>query len=202
MSSISSDWVEGTASGYEPQAGSSSFQHKQIPNVPWTNDGGDITRVILGNGGTVWGMAGARRPTRPVGRPWRSTRRWSRRAVAGLSHGFVVFDETGTEWTRDGEKFTRHSFPNRFFDSRESGCERGRIFTVELGPRSSSTAEERRDIPQSDAADIARGRSFGRVGRVQRQRRRPASRDTKSKSMVAPFPDILFLPPEKRVRAR
>ncbi len=79
--------------------------------------------------------------------------------VAGLSHGFVVFDDTGTEWTRDGEKFTRHPFPNRFFDSRESGAKTAPYITVELGPEVRQPPKTP-DIPQSDAAGLPAGEAW------------------------------------------
>ena len=42
--------------------------------------------------------------------------------VADVSEGFIVWDDTGSEWTREGDKFNFRHFPNRFFHSRESGA--------------------------------------------------------------------------------
>ena len=44
--------------------------------------------------------------------------------LAGISHGFLAFDDTGSEWTRNGETFTFRLFPNRFVYSREQNGER------------------------------------------------------------------------------
>src|SRR5262249_5767356 len=54
--------------------------------------------------------------------------------VAGLSTGFLLFDDTGTEWTRDGEKFTTRHLPNRFIYSREQNRASAPYLTVALGP--------------------------------------------------------------------
>lgn len=34
--------------------------------------------------------------------------------AAGLSHGLLVFDDTGSEWTHQGDRFQLRIFPNRF----------------------------------------------------------------------------------------
>src|SRR5437667_275999 len=52
--------------------------------------------------------------------------------VAGVSYGFLLFDDTGSEWARQGEKFTLHHFPNRFVHSRESGAANAPYLTVFL----------------------------------------------------------------------
>ena len=54
--------------------------------------------------------------------------------VAGISHGFLLFDDTGTEWTKTGEKFDLRVFPNRFVYSREQNRSSAPYFTIELGP--------------------------------------------------------------------
>jgi len=53
--------------------------------------------------------------------------------VAGVSYGLFVFDDTGSEWTRQGEQFTFRHFPNRFFYSRHAGADSAPYLTVELG---------------------------------------------------------------------
>ena len=104
VGSFGSEWSEGTAPGYEPQAGSSTHNHKRHPDLPWAGPGSDLCAVILGQGGTTWRMAEASTPD-PDG--------WQTIAVdpgvvalrvAGLSHGFLIFDDTGTEWTRSGRE--------------------------------------------------------------------------------------------------
>lgn len=134
VSSFGADWVEGTSGSYAPQQGSSTHNHRRHPNVPWTVPGSDLCSVMLGQGGTLWKMADAFPP---------DERRWQRLAVdpavvaarvAGISYGFLLFDDTGSEWTRQGEKFNSRHFPNRFVHSRDSGKATAPYFTVVLGP--------------------------------------------------------------------
>ena len=133
VSSFSSEWVEGTAPSYDPQAGSSSFAFRENPDVPWAFPGSDLTAVALGQGGSIWRMADVTSPDAegfqqvPVDPAVVAAR------VAGTSYGFLVFDDTGSEWTRDGERFDFRLFPNRYFHSRESGEESAPYFTVWLG---------------------------------------------------------------------
>ncbi len=138
VSSLGAEWVEGTATGYKPQEGSSSFHHRRNPDVPWAEPGSDLCSVMLGMGGTLWRMADASSPDREgwqhiaVGPDVIAAR------VGGLSYGFVVFDDTGSEWTRSGEKFTLHHMPNRFFYSKDQNASSAPHFTVVLGPEDRS----------------------------------------------------------------
>ena len=134
VSSFGADWVEGTSGSYAPQKGSSTHNHRRHPNLPWTVPGSDLCSVMLGQGGTLWKMADAFPP---------DERRWQRVAidpavvaarVAGISYGFLLFDDTGSEWTRQGEQFRYRLFPNRFVHSRESGTATAPYLTVFLGP--------------------------------------------------------------------
>ena len=133
VSSFAAPWVEGTSSNYEPQKGSSSFNARQYPDVPWTVRGSDLTAVTLGAGNTIWRMADATPPdadgwqTVPVDPDLVAAR------VAGLSYGFVLFDDTGSEWTRDGEHLVPHPFPNRFIYSSKQNASSAPYLTVYLG---------------------------------------------------------------------
>ena len=90
--------------------------------------------MILGNGGTLWRMADASPPDRDGWQHMPVDPRVVAARVAGLSHGFLVFDDTGSEWTRTGETFTLRLFPNRFVYSREQNRASAPYFTIELGP--------------------------------------------------------------------
>jgi GDSL-like Lipase/Acylhydrolase family/Domain of unknown function (DUF4091) len=138
VSSFGAEWVEGTSRNYAPQNGSSTHRRRQHPDVLWAGPGSDLCSVMLGEGGTLWRMADAFPP---------DAQGWQRVAVdpgvvaarlAGISHGFLLFDDTGSEWTRDGEKFTLRHFPNRFVHSRESGAANAPYFTIWLGPEDRS----------------------------------------------------------------
>ena len=134
ISSVGAEWFEGTGSGYAIQAGGATFRHRRHPDLPWSNRGGDICHVILGNGGTTWRMADA---SPPDGDGWQNVPvepRVMAARLAGISHGFLAFDDTGSEWTRKGETFTFRLFPNRFVYSREQNRASAPYFTIELGP--------------------------------------------------------------------
>ncbi|MDR3639346.1 MAG: DUF4091 domain-containing protein [Isosphaeraceae bacterium] len=159
VGSVGAEWVEGTGSGYQPQPGSSSFNNRQNPDIPWAEPGSDLCSVILGAGGTLWRMADATEPDRqgwqqvPVAPEVVAAR------VAGVGHGFLLFDDTGTEWTRAGDRFTVHHMPNRFVYSREQNAASAPYFTVELG------AEDRTgpDAPTgltAEPADLPAGEAW------------------------------------------
>ncbi len=131
--SFAAEWVEGTATQYAKQTGSSTFNHARHPDQPWAYAGSDLTAVTLGQGGTVWRMADASPPDEhgwqqvPV-HPLIVALR-----VAGVSHGILLFDDTGSEWSREGERFELRLFPNRYIYSRNSGESSAPYFTVYLG---------------------------------------------------------------------
>lgn len=146
VSTFAAPWVEGTGRSYAAEAGSSSFRKSKNPDTPWTVDGGDLCSVMLGQGGTSWRMADASPP---------DAERWQvipvdpkivMARVAGVSQGFLLYDDVGTEWSRSGEKFTPMHMPNRFVYSREQGANGAPYFIVMLG------AEDR--SPPSAPADI------------------------------------------------
>ncbi len=158
VGTFGSDWVEGTATAYAPEAGSSTFRRREHPGIPWTPGGGDLCDVILGQGGTTWRMADASAPDAegwqaiPVDPVVVAAR------VAGISRGFLLFDDTGTEWTRKGNDFAVEPMPNRFVASRESNRASAPYFTVRLGPVDrdpppgpTALASEADDLPSGEA---------------------------------------------------
>jgi hypothetical protein len=76
--------------------------------------------------------------------------------VAGLSSGFALFDDVGSEYERHGETFAYHPFPNRFFSSRESGVDRGPQMRLVLGAADHEAPEIVGDLVL-DAHDLAAG---------------------------------------------
>jgi hypothetical protein len=133
-SSISSPWVEGTSPTYRPQEGSSCFAWREYPKVPWAYPGSDLTAVVLGQGGSLWRMADASDPDAegwqiiPIDPLVIAAR------AAGISHGILLFDDTGTEWQRDGERVEFRPFPNRFVFSRHGPGERAPYLRLQVGP--------------------------------------------------------------------
>jgi len=134
VSSVGAEWYEGTATNYAPQPGGVTFRHRRHPDLAWSIGGGDLTHVVLGNGGTTWRMADASPPDEHGWQQVPVDPHVVAACVAGLSHGFLVFDDTGSEWTRAGEKFTFRLFPNRFVFSRDQNRASAPYFTIEVGP--------------------------------------------------------------------
>jgi len=156
---FSAPWVEGTATGYAPQAGSSTHNHREHPDVAWSHPGGDLCDVILGRSAAMWHSSAA---TAPDADGWQQIvvePRVIAARAAGISYGCFVFDDTGSEWTRDGEKFSLRLFPNRFFYSREAGQRRAPYFTVVLGPRDDEPPAAPAELKAS-AGDLPAGEAW------------------------------------------
>lgn len=117
VSTIAADWVEGTAQNYEIVEGQSTFSHRIYPTELWNDS--DITAVSLGSGGTKWHSLVPREETDgwiayeiPIDLVEACT--------AGLSYGWLLMDDTGSTWKRDGEQFDFQLFPNRTVFSKDS----------------------------------------------------------------------------------
>jgi Domain of unknown function (DUF4091) len=134
VSSVGAEWYEGTGTGYAIEPGGATFRHRRHPDLPWSAAGGDICHVVLGNGGTIWRMADASPPDPDGWQELPVDPRVVAARLAGISHGFLAFDDTGSEWTRNGETFKFQLFPNRFVYSREQNRASAPYFTIELGP--------------------------------------------------------------------
>lgn len=150
VSSFAAPWVEGEATGYRPEPGSSTFNHRRSPDVPWSFPGSDLCDVMLGRGGTFWRSDDASAPD--AGR-WQTIPvdpRVIAARVAGISYGCLVFDDTGSEWSRDGETFSLRLFPNRFFFSLEAQGARAPYFSIELG----ANDDEAPQAPGELAAEV------------------------------------------------
>ena len=133
VGTVGAAWFEGTAANYEQQAGASTHNHARHPDVPWTLDGGDLCRVILGQGGSAWASNEA---SKPDAQGWQHVPidpKIVALRASGVGEGFVVFDDTGSEWERKGEAFRYDLFPNRFFSSREQNRSSAPYLTVRLG---------------------------------------------------------------------
>lgn len=156
VGTLGAEWVEGKGSPYAKEVGASTFKHRKHPDVPWTIPGSDLCSVMFGEGGTTWSHDDASEPnsegwqTIPVDPEVLKAR------IAGNGHGFVMFDDTGSEWLRDGEKFTSKHFPNRFIHSREAGAKKAPYLTVYLGDADESVPERVTKI-ESDPTGLPAG---------------------------------------------
>ncbi len=158
-SSLAAPWVEGDGTGYSVIDGVSSFQYRQHPNVPWSSPRSDLTSVMLGQGHTWWSSQDATAPDPdgwqiiPVSKEVIAAR------VAQLSEGIVLFDDTGSEWTRDGEQFTVHPFPNRYVYSRQQNASSAPYLTVTVGKEDTLSPLPPTEF-SSDVGDLPAGEAW------------------------------------------
>ena len=121
VSTLASPWVEGTASRYDRQQGSSCFVQAELGKRDWSYPGSTLMDVAFGGGRTIWRFAEASAPTDQGWQAVAIDPDVLAARVAGLSHGLAAYDDVGSEWSYRGGKFTYSTFPNRFIFSREQG---------------------------------------------------------------------------------
>ncbi len=159
-STLASPWEEGTASDYTEQPGSSSYLFARTPDTPWAYPGSRLNAVMLGMGHTLWGSADA---SAPDANQWQTIPidpRVLRACVAGTSHGLVLFDDTGSEWTRNGDQFEYRLFPNRrFFSHEQSASAPYLLVKASTTDRNAPTAVEFIAIPKA-GSDLPAGEAF------------------------------------------
>ncbi|MCE9592272.1 MAG: DUF4091 domain-containing protein [Planctomycetes bacterium] len=135
VSTLATDWVEGTSNGYRKEIGSASFKWAKQDQQPWAFRGSDLTAAMNGGGNTIWSFSDATDPDANGYQSLTVDPRVVAARVAGISHGFVLFDDVGSEWSRDGNHFTFTVFLNRFIASREAGRGQAPYLTVSLGEK-------------------------------------------------------------------
>ena len=117
VSTVGCPWDEGTGTGYAKGTGA-SFRWA-APGRNWNGPGSDVTSMVCGEAGTIWGFGDALPP---------DVNGWQvipvdpaviMACADGRSHGVFVQDDVGSEYVRDGEKFTWKLFPNRMVASRD-----------------------------------------------------------------------------------
>jgi hypothetical protein len=132
VSTIAQEWVEGKGTGYAKEPGASSFRWARTGEQRWNGDGKDVTAVTLGLGGSRWGFGD---PTPPDANRWQMIPidpAVVQARLDGRSYGFLVMDDVGSEYQRDGDKFTYTLFPNRYVASKDSNRKSAPYFTLWL----------------------------------------------------------------------
>ena len=144
ISTISAEWTEGNGSRYAKIRGASTFSRRAYPDVSWIEGGvnesgySDLTQVMFGEGGTFWSHSDASPPDADGWQTIEVDPKILAARAAGLSSGFVVFDDTGTELIRrgdNGENVKIDIFPNRFFYSREKNSTCAPYFKVRFAEK-------------------------------------------------------------------
>ncbi|MCU0710909.1 MAG: DUF4091 domain-containing protein [Pirellula sp.] len=130
VSTVMTEWNEGTGNGYSKESDGCSFLWAIAGKKRWGGDGTDVTSVTLGNGGSIWSFGDASQ---------RDSEGWQRIPVSpevmqsklnGDSFGFLVMDDVGSEYRRDGNRFEYRLMPNRFFYSRDQNRASAPYFVV------------------------------------------------------------------------
>lgn len=162
VSSITQDWVEGTGSGYAKVPGASSFVWAKTGQQRWADNAPDITSVVCGEGGSVWGFGDASAPDADGWQIISIAPEVAQARLDGRSHGFYVIDDVGNEYTRDGNAVTFTNFVNRYVSSREDRKSHRPYFTLWLedgpsqppqpvNPVNAVTAAKLPEAPKSEA---------------------------------------------------
>jgi hypothetical protein len=89
--------------------------------------------VVFGHGGTFWRFADATPPDRDGWQSFPIDPKIIAARAAGISHGFLLWDEVGNEWSCQDGNFDYKYFPNRFVYSRES-LKSGPWMEIRFGP--------------------------------------------------------------------
>jgi hypothetical protein len=130
VSTVAEPWEEGTGGGYARVPGATSFVWAATDSRRWRDV--DLTGSITGLGGTIWGFGD---PSPRDADGWQIVPvepAVVQARIDGASHGFCVIDDVGSEYSRDGDAFTYHPFPNRFFSSRDDKKRTAPFFTLWL----------------------------------------------------------------------
>lgn len=152
VSSIAQEWVEGGGSGYAKVPGASSFVWARTGERRWGKDEPDITSVVCGEGGSVWGFGEASTPDAEDWQVVPVAPEVVQARLEGRSHGFFVIDDVGNEYVRDGNAFRYTSFVNRYVSSREDRKAFRPYFTLWFG-EGAAVAEAK--APPEEAAVVA-----------------------------------------------
>ena len=140
VSTISEEWTEGDGTSYKKVPGASSFAWARTGEQRWGVDQPDITAVINGAGGSIWGFAD---PTPRDANGWQIIPvdpAVVQARIEGRSFGFAVMDDVGSEYLREGSKFTYRPFLNRYVSSKDDKKSTRPHFTLWLedGPASAT----------------------------------------------------------------
>ena len=127
VSTISSPWVEGTASGYKPEEGSSCWNFARYSATPekavaWTFPGSLVLDAAFGLGNTIWKFADATPPDEQGWQVIAVDGDVVAARVAGLSYGFGLWDDVGNEWSYKNDQFKMIQHPNRFIFSKDQNA--------------------------------------------------------------------------------
>ncbi len=152
VSTITQEWTEGEGRDYEKRPGVSSFFWAKFGEQRWGNDASDITSVVCGEGGSIWGFGDASPPDQEGWQIVPILPEVVQARIDGASQGFFAIDDVGNEYTRDGDAFEYKLFRNRYVSSREDKKIWHPYFTLWLEDGVSATASQTSPAPVTATA--------------------------------------------------
>lgn len=149
VSSVTQEWTEGTGSSYQKLEGASSFSWARTGDLRWGQNEPDLTAVINGEGGSVWGFGDVTAPDADGWQVIPVAPEVVQARIEGRSYGFAVMDDVGSEYLREGNALTLSPNVNRYVSSREDRKDSRPFFTLLLGEgvNPPATAQRAVDAP-------------------------------------------------------
>ena len=120
VSTVASNWGEGHGTRLRQVPGGACFVQAALGEQDWAYPGSTLMDVVFGRGNTVWDAFAPIGPDRDGGQVIRISPDVVAARVAGISYGFCLYDDVGSEWEETGGRFIYEHFPNRIVYSRES----------------------------------------------------------------------------------
>ena len=119
ISTLATDWVEGRSQAYQPEKGASCFVQAQYGQKNWAYDGSTLMDVVFGRGYTLWDSVACSRPDKEGWQQFEFDSDIVAARIAGISNGFCLYDDVGSEWSEQSGAFRYNVLPNRLIYSRE-----------------------------------------------------------------------------------
>lgn len=120
VSTVASEWEEGSSKRYRSQKGSACFNQAEYLTRDWAYTGSTVMDVVFGRGQTIWRFADCASPDKEGWQTCAVEPDVVSSRIAGLSHGFCAYDEVGSVWSTQKDVFQYTYFPDRYVFSRES----------------------------------------------------------------------------------
>ena len=120
VSTLASEWSEGASRGFIPEPGASCFEQAEFGKTDWAYPGSTLMDVVFGRGHTIWCSDDSTGPDRNGWQKLKVCPDIVAARVAGISKGFCLYDDVGSEWEEKNGAFEYRYFPNRLIHSRES----------------------------------------------------------------------------------
>jgi len=120
VSTLGTDWVEGQSRTFKPEKGASCFVQAQYGQKNWAYDGSTLMDVVFGRGYTIWDSTECSPPDNEGWQQVTFDPDIVAARIAGISKGFCLYDDVGSEWYEVSGKFRYDVLPNRLIYSRES----------------------------------------------------------------------------------